>query len=98
MLNGRKVFGSAQRRGGDRFLLHGSLVLARNPAATGAVSLEELLGRVVTLEEAEAAIVNAAAVHWSVELERAEPTAAELVDADRLVRERYANPEWTQRR
>ena len=98
MLNGRKVFGSAQRRGGDRFLLHGSLVLARNPAATGAVSLEELLGRLVTLEEAEAAVVNAAAARWSVEFEPEEPTAAELVDAERLVRERYANPDWTTRR
>jgi len=98
MLNGRKVFGSAQRRGGERFLLHGSLVLARNPASTGAISLEEMLGRLVTREEAEAAIMNAAATHWSVALTPSEPTAAELAAADRLVHDRYANPAWTERR
>ncbi|MDH3592960.1 MAG: hypothetical protein OER88_13830, partial [Planctomycetota bacterium] len=28
LAGGRKIFGSAQRRGGDRFLLHGSLVVS----------------------------------------------------------------------
>ena len=98
LADGRKVFGSAQRRGGDRFLLHGSFVIARNPAAAGAVSLEELLGRAVTLEEAEAAIVNAAATHWDVEFANEEPTAAELGEADRLVRQKYGCATWTERR
>ena len=98
LVDDRKVFGSAQRRGGERFLLHGSLVLARNPAATGAVSLEELLGRAVSRNEAEVAIIGAAAEHWSVEFEESEPTADELTAAEQLVHDRYGNPAWTGRR
>ena len=51
--NGGKVFGSAQRRAHETFLLHGSLVLEPNPWSEGAISLSELVGRPVTREEAE---------------------------------------------
>jgi lipoate-protein ligase A len=98
LVDGRKIFGSAQRRGGDRFLLHGSFVLAPNPASHGAVSLEELLGRTVTRSEAEAALLAAAGEHWSVEFDESEPTAGELAATEQLVAERYANDAWTGRR
>jgi len=98
LVDGRKIFGSAQRRGGDRFLLHGSFVLARNTVAAGAVSLEELLGRAVERREAEDAILTAARSYWSTDFAESEPTASELAETQRLMRDRYANDAWTRRR
>ena len=94
----RKIFGSAQRRGGDRFLLHGSLVLAPNPLAAGAVSLEEACGRPVAFAEAEDLVLRAAAETWGVPLVAGEATAEEWAATERLVEERYGNVAWTRRR
>jgi len=94
LASGRKVFGSAQRRGGGRFLVHGTLVLEQNPLSKGAVSLSELLGRRVTRHDAEHAIIRASA--WKLRAEA--PTATEWEHANRLVSERYGNTNWTFRR
>lgn len=91
---GRKLFGSAQRRGGDRFLLHGSLVLEPNPLCRGAVSVSELSGRPVSRHEMEQALISAA--DWEFRVDQ--PTAAEWENARRLVLERYGNETWTRRR
>jgi len=98
LAGGRKIFGSAQRRGGDRFLLHGSLVLGPNPLAGGAVGLQELCGRPVPFAEAEGHVLAAAAEVWGERLVAGEAEAAEWQAAERLVRERYGNPTWTMRR
>jgi lipoate-protein ligase A len=95
---GRKVFGSAQRRGGDRFLLHGSLVLQPNPLANGAVSVAELAGRPVERTEMEQAVVAAVHEVAGVVLQAAAPTADEWTDAQRLVLRRYGSDAWTHRR
>jgi lipoate-protein ligase A len=95
---GRKFFGSAQRRGRGRFLLHGTLVLEPNRWARGAISLRELIGRVVTRGEAEAALAEAAGRLWGTALHAEAPTADEWRDAERLVSRRYGNEEWTARR
>lgn len=95
---GRKFFGSAQRRGGDRFLLHGSLVLAPNPWAAGAVSLQELSGRPVPYPEAEGRVVEAAEELWGVRFMAAQPSPEEWEAAGRLVERRYGNEAWTRRR
>ena len=98
MAGGRKLFGSAQRRGKDGFLLHGSLVLEPNPAARGAVSLSELAGRPVARHEVERAVIAAVRGIWGRELIAEAPTADEWAWADRLVSERYGNKSWTGRR
>jgi lipoate-protein ligase A len=98
LAGGRKLFGSAQRRGGGRFLLHGSLVLEPNPVAEGAVSLSELLGRPVARAEAEAAVIREAEGGWGARFVAGAPTAEEWRLAERLVLERYGNPAWTRRR
>ena len=67
LAGGRKLFGSAQRRGGGRFLLHGTLPLERNPLSEGAISLFEAAGRVVARAEAEAAVIRAAEGAWGRE-------------------------------
>jgi lipoate-protein ligase A len=98
LAGGRKVFGSAQRRGGDRFLLHGSLVLSPNPLARGAVSVTELACRPVGRAEMEQAVVAAVHEIGGVVLQAAAPTAAEWAHAERLVSRRYGNDAWTRRR
>lgn len=98
MADGRKIFGSAQRRGGDRFLLHGSLVLEPNRISPGAIGLSELLPTPVTRQEAEEAILTAARNRWQVEFTEQTPTKHELAEAENLVRDRYANETWTNRR
>jgi len=94
LAGGRKLFGSAQRRGVHGFLLHGSLVLEPNPLARGAVSLAELLGRPVPRHEMEQRVIAA----WGGPLRAAQPTAEEWRAAERLVEERYGNDAWTRRR
>jgi lipoate-protein ligase A len=94
LVGGGKIFGSAQRRAGERFLLHGTFVLEPNPWCGGAVSLEELLGRAVSRQEAEDAIVAA----WGEPLTEGDPSDAERRGAGRLLTERYGNPAWTNRR
>ncbi|MHC4729789.1 MAG: lipoate--protein ligase family protein [Planctomycetota bacterium] len=98
LARGRKVFGSAQRRGGDRFLLHGSLVLEPNPLARGAVSVAELAGRPVGRAEMEQAVVAAVQETTGAALRAAAPTAEEWADAHRLVSRRYGCDAWTCRR
>lgn len=95
---GGKYFGSAQRRAGNRFLLHGSLVLAPNPVAAGARSLSEAAGRTVARAEAEEAVISAAADLWGVRFVSGEPTEGEWETARLLVAERYGNAAWTFRR
>ncbi len=93
-----KVFGSAQRRAGDHFLLHGTLVLQPNPLAEGAACLSELAGRNIEREEAENALVATTARLWGVRLTPEQPTPDEWALAETLVCERYAHPDWTYRR
>ena len=92
--DGGKVFGSAQRRAHETFLLHGSLVLEPNPWSEGAISLSELVGRSVTREETEQAVIAAS----SMDLEPGALTEKEQAETERLVREKYANPTWLNRR
>jgi lipoate-protein ligase A len=98
LVQGRKLFGSAQRRGGGRFLLHGSLVLEPNRVAKGGISLAEAAGRPVARAEVEAAVIREAEGGWGVRFVASEPTAEEWQRAERLVSERYGNPAWTARR
>jgi len=51
LYEGRKLLGSAQRRTADRVLIHGSLPLAPNPLAAGAISLGEALDREIAPKE-----------------------------------------------
>lgn len=88
-----KIFGSAQRRGKDAFLLHGTLVLEPNPVCAGAVSLEEVAGA-VSRADVERAIVDA----WEEPLEEGALTPDEERAAAELRETRYGDPRWTNRR
>lgn len=104
LVSGRKIVGSAQVRGGDAFLQHGSVLLAGSQDALAAfrlavagappslalraTSLATALGRVVTWVEVARAIVAA----WGA---GATPGAVAPPPA---TREPFPDPAWTWRR
>lgn len=98
LVAGGKFFGSAQRRAGEAFLLHGTLLLAPNRWARGARSLSEELRREVTREEAEVAVAGAAADLWGVSFRDGALTDDEAEKARLLRIDRYGNAAWTHRR
>jgi lipoate-protein ligase A len=95
-LDGAKLVGSAQLRREGILLQQGSIRLAApggQPA--GAISLEKTLGRRVSRREIASALVEGFGRAWGVQFRRGCLTAEEEQLAQRLERERYANPAWT---
>lgn len=93
-----KLAGSAQRRSSTAVLQHGSILLARSPAAPELDGLAELLNRSVPPEEIlEAWLVllrERLGWRWTEGL----LTPAEQAEAQELVRSKYGNECWTLRR
>jgi lipoate-protein ligase A len=88
----RKLVGSAQRRTGRGFLMHGSIPLAENPFTPEAAYADVSYG---DLEQAMAvAVENTLHVNVSA----ASPSREERRMARHLARERYAAEEWLLRR
>jgi lipoate-protein ligase A len=93
-----KIAGSAQRRRHGALLQHGSVLLARSPAAPEFSGLAEISGLAITAE--------ALCRGWQVRLERrlemtCRPeslTAAETAAARQIAAEKYASADWTLRR
>jgi lipoate-protein ligase A len=95
-LDGAKMVGSAQLRRDGIILQQGSIRLAhRGEEPAPAISLEEALGRRVTRREIASALVEGFRRAWGVQFRRGHLTAEEEEQAQRLERERYANPAWT---
>jgi lipoate-protein ligase A len=106
---GRKLVGSAQKRIGPRFLQHGSIPLEaeadrlrRLAAPAGSdgtevrlISLSEALGRPADFAWCVGRLVEGFAEYFRARLTPAQLSAADVEDALRLERERYADPEWT---
>jgi lipoate-protein ligase A len=94
-LDGAKLVGSAQLRRDGVLLQQGSIRLAR-PAGQPSepTSLQEALGRRVSRREMAAALVEGFSRAWSVQFRRGCLTAEEKQLAQRLEREKYANPAW----
>ena len=95
-LGGAKLVGSAQLRRDGILLQQGSIRLAPpggQPSA--AISLEEALGRMVPRREMARALVEGFARAWGVQFCCGRLTAEEEQLAQRLEREKYANPAWT---
>ena len=97
-LDGAKLVGSAQLRRDGVLLQQGSIRLAPpdgEPSPT--ISLEEALGRRVSRPEIASALVEGFTRAWGVQFRRGRLTVEEEQLAQRLERERYANPAWTWR-
>ena len=110
---GRKLVGSAQWRTDGTLLQHGSILLQDDqtvvdellvgpdrgvpPRPSGACSLHSLLGRVPPPHEIIESLAAGFEEELNIHLEVEEPSAAELVLAERL-QARYEDPVWTWRR
>jgi lipoate-protein ligase A len=95
-LDGAKLVGSAQLRRDGILLQQGSIRLAPpGGQPSGAVSLEEALGRRVPRDKIAHALVKGFGRAWAVRFRRARLSAEEEQLAQRLEREKYANPAWT---
>ena len=91
-LDGAKLVGSAQLRRDGILLQQGSIRLA--PDGRGP-SIEEVLGRRLRRGEMARALVEGFGRAWGVQFRRGRLTAEEEQLAQRLQREKYANPAWT---
>jgi lipoyl(octanoyl) transferase len=103
---GKKVVGSAQRRQGDGFLQHGSLMLGVDQPRLRAVfpttvdplatmtTLEATTGRRPSWEECADVLRAAFEAEHGITLEPGGLDPAEIEDVERLVRERYATAAW----
>lgn len=98
LVDGRKICGSAQRRGKRAALVHGSVLLERSPHAPELPGLRDLGNCALTAAE----LIE----HWKTELAgqlgwRLQPgqlRAEERNAANRWRDQRFANPAWTLRR
>ena len=111
-VGGRKLIGSAQRRGQGALLQHGALPLWGDitricpllvpPAdprrvAARATTLEGVLGRRIAWEAAAQATAEGFAQALNIRLEPGSLTPEERRRAEHLRREKYASEEWTGR-
>jgi len=99
LVDNRKLIGSAQRRRGDRLLMHGTVVIGKNPLTPETACLTENLLDVPRLyAETGARFRELLGEALGATLHDCEPTGEEQVIAQRLVEEKFVNPEWTRRR
>ncbi|HUG37223.1 MAG TPA: biotin/lipoate A/B protein ligase family protein [Candidatus Limnocylindrales bacterium] len=109
-VDGRKLVGSAQRRQGDAFLQHGSVMLAADagrlrrafPGAPdplgGMTTLEAVLGRRPSFDETVEQLAEGFRRVHGLRLDPGGLTAEEVELAESLACEKYETPEWTRAR
>lgn len=72
-------------------------ILAADRLLTRATTVESVLGKVVTWDEAAHAMIHAFETQLELAFERGELTEWELARADALVLEKYDHPSWMER-
>ena len=107
VFEGRKLVGSAQRRDGNAFLQHGSILLEDDQGVLGApatATLNQALGRSVGLSEVAEALLAALAATVGAHAKTPDVTpldAAEIAALEPAVaaeRAHFLDPRWTWRR
>jgi lipoyl(octanoyl) transferase len=105
-VGGRKLVGSAQRRLGDCFLQHGSVLLAVDaprlrvvfPTTTDPLAsmttLEDALGQRPKFDAVAAALTDAFAEEHGLTLRPGGLSSAETARVESLVRDKYATDAW----
>ncbi len=97
VIAGSKIAGSAQRKWKGAMLQHGSVLLRRSPSAQQLPGLNELSASALDSTEVRAALLDRL-IETGWTLLQSDWTAAELADADRIERDKYASPEWNEKR
>jgi lipoate-protein ligase A len=93
-----KICGSAQRRRRGAILQHGSLLLARSPAAPELPGLLEHSGRRFQPGELTTGWGRGIAQRLQLALDQQQISLAEQAAARKLDTEKYTQPHWTERR
>jgi len=98
VLSRAKVVGSAQRKQRGCLLQHGSILLAASPHAPTLPGILELTGRTITIPELASALEKAfiAKTGWTLTASNLLPGEIERVKD--LVRIKYSQPSWNQKR
>lgn len=98
LLGVHKIAGSAQRRPQGAILQHGSILLARSPAAPELPGLAELAGRSWTAAELIEAWQPPLQRHLGLTFAPWELPPRQVDLARKLVRSKYGSDDWTARR
>jgi len=96
--DGRKIAGSAQRRRGNRILMHGSIFLGPNRLVPEAASVSSLAGRRIGYEEFAVAFVSRARKNLGVEMISDMLTETEKKIAVEIASGKYSSGEWTRKK
>jgi lipoate-protein ligase A len=97
-LRGIKILGSAQRRRTESTLMHGSLMLARSPAAPGVLGIRDLQQITPSDRELRAVMARAVETALDVTLNRIELPSDIRQKAVQLAKTKYESAEWNERR
>ena len=97
LVNGAKIAGSAQRRCRGAVLQHGSVLLARSPAAPELDGLQELKGKTLLADQLLDAWCEKLAGTLPITLRRGKLPEGPTRRAVRLAAEKYALPAWTEK-
>jgi lipoate-protein ligase A len=95
---GGKVVGSAQRKQKGALLQHGGILLARSEFTPQLPGLAELTGVRFTPEQVAKLVTDRFARDTGWEVAPGDWTAEELARRERIAADRYAAPEWNEKR
>src|SRR4029079_17986228 len=93
-----KICGSAQRRRRGAILQHGSLILARSPAAPELPGILELIGKRLEVGELVTGWGRGVADRLQFLLRMQPISLNERLAAQKLTNEKYSHALWTERR
>lgn len=98
MLSRAKIVGSAQRKQRGCLLQHGSILLAASPHAPTLPGILELTGRTIAIPELASALEKSFIAKTGWNLMAADWTPGELEHTEQLVRIKYSQSAWNQKR
>ncbi|TWU26581.1 Octanoyltransferase LipM [Novipirellula galeiformis] len=98
IVSGYKVVGSAQRTGRNAVLQHGSILLDVTPFAPELPGIVNLTSRVIALDQLAVALAEAMASVFKLEFEKFSLDAEVQQRAREVVRERFGQQSWNEKR
>jgi lipoate-protein ligase A len=98
VLSRAKIVGSAQRKQRGCLLQHGSILLAGSPHAPTLPGIRELTGRTIMIPELASALEKSFIAKTGWNLTARDWTPAQHERIEELVRIKYGQPAWNQKR
>lgn len=94
----KKICGSAQRRGRQAVLQHGSILLQQSPFTPELPGIYELTGVMITSDELQRRWMPRLAAQLGVEFLPSQLSAKELSESARVQESKFCSDQWTLRR